>query len=304
MRQTQNRTLGSRPLDEVVDATRALYARADQKRLAWDLWFHTCHHAAGLARVLRTGGTQNGWREELADTTLWLFTLISRASGVRVASGDTEPDLEAVVHVSGRCSDLLWLRYPGVCPTCLHSGRDVPPISDGPLVCSCSPLLADQLGPKVLRGLAPQLQSLIVERAPLRPTSVDAWQKYLSHVFQRSMRGVSEQHLGALVAEQVGFVCDAILRLYSYTLERPPTRDEAVWRRTCFELELANLTCLAFLTAEKGGERLSSLIDGRYPSNSLGDLTCWACKQSLCSCNLRLAPHDIRVAELLTLMAS
>src|SRR5437899_2568629 len=170
MTQTPSRTLGSRPLDDVVDATRALYANADRKRLAWDLWFHTCHHAAALARTLRTEGTHGGWRNDLADTTLWLFTLISRASDVRAASDDNERNLDAVVRISGRCSDLLWLRYPSMCPTCLRGGRDPLPISQGPLLCSCAAIVADQLEPRELRTLAPRLRSLAVERALLRPT--------------------------------------------------------------------------------------------------------------------------------------
>ena len=94
--------IGSRSIDEVIDATRQLYAHADKKRLAWDLWFHTCHHASALALALRTGATRDVQLRELADTTLWLFTVISRSSEPIVLDSGSEPDLNAVVRILGR----------------------------------------------------------------------------------------------------------------------------------------------------------------------------------------------------------
>src|SRR2546427_3249256 len=146
--------LGSRSLDELVAETRRLYARADQKRLAWDLWFHTCHHAAELARTLRTCGTAEEWKQELADTTLWLFTLIARAAGARL-SGRTQgpPSLDSVIRISGGCSDLLWLRYPGVCPSCLKRLSERATVADEPVACSCEGHVVDQLKPEEHKDL-------------------------------------------------------------------------------------------------------------------------------------------------------
>jgi len=304
MTSNQVQGIGSRSIDDVIDATRRLYATADKKRLAWDLWFHTCHHVGALALALRTSASRDDQVQELADTTLWLFTVLSRASEPLIKQEESEPDLQSIVRILGSGSDQLWLRYPGQCPVCLDSKGNKPSTTTVN-ACRCELPNLGQLPPKQLRSLVPRLRKLGAARATQRPLSLDAWQELLTQIYMTHLNSVSHLELASIVSEQTGFVSDSMLRLYSYTFDKaPPTGEEVKWRATWFGLELARLTGLILLAASKIGESLASAVGRRYSLNTEADLTCWACKQSSCACRLCIAPHDVSVRELLGRMAS
>jgi hypothetical protein len=107
----------------------------------------------------------------------------------------------------------------------------------------------------------------------------------------------SRDGLAAMIGEQVGFVSDAILRLYSY--KSVPDVSSITWKRTWFEFELARMVSLSLLVAHCMNARLSAVLARRYRPGADGRLTCWHCGDTECTCQLIIAPHDISVEDLL-----
>ncbi len=292
-------SLGSRDLDEIVRETRRLYATADSKRLVWDLWFHTCHHVAALAKAVRNDRPEEICNRELADSALWLFTFVGRASepGLMPEAGE-QPSVQTLIKVSGTLSDMLWLRYPGACPTCMaeYSERGK---SQEIRKCRCPSQLSDEVdSADVLRERQDVLRRIGAENAARRPESIDAWQELLAVIFHSVQLERRKQDLGVLLAEQAGFVSDTIVRLYSYTVTKPPAKEEVRWRQVWFEFEISRLTNLLFLMASKGGEQLSAVIGGRYGQHSKAEMSCPYCKRTECNCEILIAPFDFSVLEL------
>jgi hypothetical protein len=153
-----------------------------------------------------------------------------------------------------------------------------------------------------LRGAVSSLRLMGDERASKRPGTMDAWQRWLATIYGRALGSLSTWELTALTLEQVGSTSDAIVRLYSYSKRHPPTVEEVAWRRTRLELELARFLNFLFLVAEKGAKQLSTIVDTRYGPITNGMLVCWLCGQRECACPLLIAPHDVGIDELLSLM--
>jgi hypothetical protein len=210
--------------------------------------------------------------------------------------------LESLIAISGRCADLLWLRYPGVCPSCLQRVPQVAIANDWPKTCSCEGTILDDVETPDLRGTVQALRLLGEERRSTRPATIDHWQQLLATIYSRTLSSASLWQITAMVLEEIGSVSDAIVRLYSYSKGHPPTPEEVGWRRTRFELELARVINLLFLVTEKSGGRLSTIVEKRYGPPSDGALSCWSCGKRECECPLLIAPHDVDIDKLISLM--
>lgn len=112
-------TVGGMQLDEYVVKIAEIYSANDRNRSLWDVWCHALHHAAAIAERLRKKSPTARVFEEIADFSLWLFTAVNKLAGQlgHLKEQDQTP-LETLIRIQGGCSDLLWHRYPKICPLC------------------------------------------------------------------------------------------------------------------------------------------------------------------------------------------
>src|SRR3989442_7640886 len=105
--------VGQKPLDEFVDVVAKIYSAHDKHRSIWDVWCHTLHHAAGVAEQIRKGVHDDCLQREIADFSLWLFTMVLKLRGEFGRSeGSFEAPADKFIRIRNNCSDVLWQRYP------------------------------------------------------------------------------------------------------------------------------------------------------------------------------------------------
>src|SRR5260370_24223308 len=85
----------------------------------WDVWCDTLHHAAGFAEQIRRGVNDDCLQGEIADFSLWLFTMVFKLRGELGRSGGRfDAPADKFIRIRSNCSDMLWQRYPRLCPSC------------------------------------------------------------------------------------------------------------------------------------------------------------------------------------------
>ena len=145
---------------------------------------HALHHAAAIAEETRkqllTEAGDEKLRREIADLALWLFTMLVKLKGpLGMPIQINEVPQDTVVRISVRPSDLMWNRYPGVCPWCYcatHSHSSLR-IDEKELwqPCSCDELkiATREKVPEELSARANWTRRLALEHRDRRPQSLD-----------------------------------------------------------------------------------------------------------------------------------
>ena len=112
-------TVSQMQLDDYVAVVPNIYSTHDQNRSIWDVWSHTLHHAASSAELIRNGASADDLFKEVADFSLWLFTTVQKLSGrFGEQKSPNETPVDTVIRIKSGCSDLVWHKYPRVCPSC------------------------------------------------------------------------------------------------------------------------------------------------------------------------------------------
>src|SRR5882724_5757215 len=179
--------VGQLSLDEFVRVVATIYRAHDKRRSMWDVWCHTMHHAAGIAEQIRRGQSEKDLHTETADFSLWLFTMVLKLSGEFGSSeGRAETLQESFIRIKSSCSDLLWHKYPKLCPFC--SLRRIADNSDGSLngrLISCECLghqpKNEQSDARRERLMTVRLYSDQIHDEKL--TSMNDWQEMFGRIF-------------------------------------------------------------------------------------------------------------------------
>jgi len=113
-------TVGRMQLDEYVTVIAGVYATQDANRSIWDVWCHALHHGAAIVERIRRKSPAADLTREIADFALWLLTAVHKLSGHFGESrgGPSETNVEPFIRIASSCSDLLWHKYPRICPSC------------------------------------------------------------------------------------------------------------------------------------------------------------------------------------------
>ena len=313
-------------LDSFSAGCAAVYAAHDERRSLWDIWLHTHHHAAALAEQIRKRDRHGRLLPEVADFAVWLFTFQNRlrqhaaASGRRAAS-----DVAHVVQSVRTYDDVLWQRYPGVCPICVELGHLATGSAvDLPVPCKCVEFDFGDASESEARSRASKLRAFSTQRSLERPTCVDGWQQLLGGVYGAQTRKAPLLAIALHLLEELGELADAMIRLYSFTGEGPPTTEELSWRQRRLEDELADVSTTLLVLVEalghwiKVGNRwlawttdkaeaeagilLSGVVARRYWKEGEGTFICRHCREATCSCEVLLSPSGLGVDELLKIM--
>jgi NTP pyrophosphatase (non-canonical NTP hydrolase) len=327
-----NVNIGQLNLDAVVDAASAIYREHDRKRTLWDVWSHALHHAAAVAeeiRKLSTGATTDEkLKREVADLALWIFTMLSKLKGpVGVSIDDSETPQDWVVRISVNASELMWNRYPGVCPWCHFAARanGATQLDEAALLqpCRCDELqvVRNKKEKTALRARAKQTRMLAISHVGSRPQSLDKWQDMIRALYHARLALASLPDIALHLLEEMGEVSDGLIRMYTF-LERDfaHIEDEIVARQNRLEDELADVLSWLFGLVERMGsfvnnqdahnsltmsqpsanERLylSQILWAEYGSDEKGGFRCRHCEQLACTCHVSLIRDRGQVEEL------
>lgn len=90
-----------------------IWKRDADERSVFDLWLHVVDHAARVARAVRRQRPPEVI-DDVADTSVWLMSFIAHCAATTKAIDQ---------HVVFNCfpSDVIWNKYPGMCPGCFDS---------------------------------------------------------------------------------------------------------------------------------------------------------------------------------------
>jgi len=305
-------TVGLMQLDDYVQVVPRIYGAHDQNRSIWDVWCHTLHHGAAVAERIRKNEPRDKLYREIADFSLWLFTLVQKLSGRPARrKSPNETDVETLIRIARGCSDLLWHRYPGVCHLC-YARRTR--IGSRPLLdlCDCAAQPPDCRDKKTKRQDSKDLRRFSEANRSRKPKTIDLWQIMFGGVFKANIERLSLLEIGFHLMEELGEVSDALVRMYSYT-ENDFRAGEPGWRQARLEGQIADVFSWLFGLVEKLNylERteteanrkgagtgspppeqvsLSGVIWRRYGSDRLRSFRCPACDRDVCACRLLFVP--------------
>jgi NTP pyrophosphatase (non-canonical NTP hydrolase) len=310
---------GNLDLDDFVKEIQNIYDNQDQKRSIWDVWLHANHHASAIGEEVRKNKPGGTLLVEIADFAMWLFTFLVKLQGTTgKAKAADHREEESLIRVTMGFSDLLWHKYPGMCPVCYWrrtDGGNRKKEKNKHFGDSCDCLLFDiesrdqsdkKPHTKALRAYAREI-------IKCKPVSVDDWQEMFARIYKANLRHIDLRDTAFHLLEEMGEVSDAIVRIYTYSTSVPPPPKELPWRQMWLEGEIADVSSWLLALVEKldfiretadeydkwryKGERpfaartkiqLSRIIWTRYGSDERKCFYCPHCKETTCTCEVRL----------------
>ena len=319
-------SIGTLPLDDFVEAVAGIYAEKDIKRSVWDVWLHTVHHAASIGEEARKYKPGEKLYVEIADFSMWLFTFVGKIRGPLGSQVKYQSEAESAIRTEVEFSDLIWNKYPRVCPVCFGRRLDhgvALPDAELANTCDCPLHPVEDRDPKRVRPHIDQLRLYAdqLRREGHMPKSVDEWQKIFDKIFEANLRHLSLTSIAFHLLEEVGEVSDAMVRMYTYT-ELDFKAMEPTWHQYSLENEIADVCSWLFTlvnhlrvipdiikeyeiflwgreTSKKEEIKLSNIIWGRYGDDTLERLHCPHCKATeKCACKIVFVPYDADMAIL------
>lgn len=312
-----SKTIGKLQLDDLVEGVNGIYSSKDERRSIWDVWMHANHHAAGIAEEVRKRDTRELY-VQIYDFSMWLFTMIRKLQGqIGIPKPPDESPKERVIRIGRPFSDMLWQRFPGMCPFCYLRRTAGEKQREGQLgfsdPCDCLPNDAtrrskNEKGP---HALALRAFSQTIEAR--KPTGVDEWQQMFGAIFAANLPRLGLSEIVLRLLEEMGEASDALARMYTYNDETFPA--EIPIRQVWLEGELSDVSSWLFAVVEKlgsgrngsiGAHRvlLSQIIWNRYGSDELQGFKCWKCRQPSCTCPIIFVPPDRPVEDMQAALAA
>lgn len=316
--------IGQMQVDQFVDAIHRIYSNKDEKRSIWDVWMHANHHASAIGEEVRKGISGRGLLTEIADFSMWLFTAVNKFRGEIGVLKKGESEQESIIRIGYSFSDLIWNKYPGLCPVCYwrrtegdRNGENGPGFS---YPCDCLLYDVERRNQNQKRQHTKALRAFSKDESPKKPGGIDQWQDMFARIFSANLQHLTLPSIAFHLLEEMGEVSDAMVRMYTYR-EEDFVDGEPSWRQIWLEDELADVSSWLFTLVEKldtvrqtaneldewqFGEvlrtkriTLSQILWKRYGSDDLKDFICPhpPPQKSVCTCPLILVPTDRSVRD-------
>lgn len=316
-------------LDDFISTVRGIYDTQDAKRSSWDIWLHANNHAAAIGEEARKYEPGEKLLQEIADFSMWLFTLVGKIIATYGAPINSHGIEETTIRIDNEFSDLVWNKYPRMCPVCFwRRTKEGMKISSKDFNRPCDCLLypvesrdqsEDEKRDHIKKLHIKKLHKYAKEHYSDKPPSVDLWQGMFYDIYRSNLRHLRLQDIAFHLLEEVGEVSNAMSRMYTYGKDKFKP-GEPSWHRIYLENEIADVASWLFTlvnslelipriastfqkyvfgsTVMRDDQiTLSGIIWGRYGANVLNKLYCPHCKSSpICECPIILVSTD----ELLT----
>lgn len=306
--------VGSLDLDAFVDAVRGIYSVKDKERSVWDVWLHAKHHAAAIGEEIRKHKPGEELLYEIADFSMWLFTFVGKIKGTFEIEPTRGKVAESTIRTEKESSDIIWNKYPRICPTCFWRRSNNSSVLEGAefsRTCDCLLYDVETRNQETKRSRVRKLRKYANARENYekKPRTVDLWQGMFGEIFKANLRHLGLVDIGFHLLEEVGEVSDAMVRMYTYTNDFK--EGEPTWRQIWLEEEIADVFSWLFTLVNslqmipdiaeayikyisedfklpKHQIKLSRIIWRRYGSNDLGKFWCQLCQEPQCRCKIKL----------------
>jgi NTP pyrophosphatase (non-canonical NTP hydrolase) len=223
-------------LDDHIHDIQLIWNRLDSERPIYDTWLHTVNHASKLGEQVRRGRF-NKLLDELGDTVMWFLTFVGKLQ----QPTDTRRvriDEERLLYVPQSLSDIVWSKYPNLCPVCFFYYYE----SDRKdelwgKKCQCllhprevetrnellSPNERDELNQKKLEKVeALSDYATQAQKRCEQISKVSDLQDMFERIYQVNIDSWSLESITFHLLEEIGEVSDAIVRVYTYARKKKP----------------------------------------------------------------------------------
>lgn len=311
-------TIGNVPLDEFVKTVSGVYKRQDKKRSIWDVWLHANHHAAAIGEEVRKSKPGEKLLVEIADFSMWLFTFAGKIRGTYQAVNDDTLNIEEfTIRSEMEFSDIIWNKYPKLCPVCFWNRVKIGLKPSDPAfieACDCLVHEVEDRDQSKKRVHVVKLRNYAKDNLDKKPISVDDWQNMFRQIFEANLRNLKLADIAFHLLEEVGEVSDSMVRMYTFHTGHKGDfkRSEPKWRQVWLEEELADVTSWLFTLVNslrfvpeivkdfqkylfgttalqmEPEFKLSRIIWNKYGNQGLTDLFCPYCGEKKCKCSIVL----------------
>jgi NTP pyrophosphatase (non-canonical NTP hydrolase) len=106
----------SASIDDLAEAVRKIWGQRDTVRPPLVQWLGVVAHTSRLVEFVR----RTHWDKvviEIGEIFVWWLSFLNRLAQEPVANNALALT-NAVLYVPGKVSDIIWAKYPGVCPVC------------------------------------------------------------------------------------------------------------------------------------------------------------------------------------------
>lgn len=330
MNSITSESVGKLSLDDIVSIVPAIYKEKDTYRSVWDIWLHATHHGAAIGEELRKYKPGKKLLTEIADFSMWLFTFAEKIEGkFEQPAGENERIGEFTIKTEMRFSEIIWNKYPKVCPVCFWRRTK----SGLSIVGTCDCLLydvedrdrvegkeAEAVKNKEKRERVKALREYAKNEIKNKPNTIDEWQNAFGELYKANLRHSSLVDIGFHLLEEVGEVSDAMVRMYTYKGSNLEPRlnqiwleeeiaDVFSWLNTLVNslqiipdiskefLDYLNLKKLKAVTDDKIW--LSQIIWHGYGSEEQKKFYCPHCGKPKCECDISLIGENVLYSEFL-----
>lgn len=268
-------------LDDYFQDAATIWEQDRSERTVLDLWLHPVDHAARVVEAVRKERPIEVI-DELAATAMWLFTFLAKCRY-------PTHELDQLFRIDLDPSDLIWNKYPGMCPACFDflvteqlqlEGEAADRVEEvvmsrlpairanlvtwarqysRPATCMCLTRIGFAEERHGLFGSATsELNGLRLEYARLlreaghKPVSVSGIEEMFWQIFQNSYAVLPIERIAFHLLEEVGEATQALKGCYTFETEQGPwSSDMARPRVVKLEEELADVFSWLFATLLK-----------------------------------------------------
>ena len=326
-------TVGQLSLDDIVNSVLAIYDEKDKLRSVWDIWLHATHHASAIGEEVRKYRPGKKLLIEIADFSMWLFTFSGKIKGTFQDSEIKNRRIsESTIKTEKIFSEIVWAKYPRVCPVCFWRRMKNNVELLGP--CDCLIHNVEDRDVTETEEARKRKKKEKKERVKAlreyskkqviynnKPATIDEWQSMFGELYKANLQHLSLVDIAFHLLEEVGEVSDAMVRMYSYIghFDNDPRMNQIgleeeiadvySWLNTLVnglrimpDIAKEWMTYLGIPPNVNFGDSqilLSKIIWYRYGNDDKRAFRCWSCKELKCKCDLLLVGENVPFKQFL-----
>jgi NTP pyrophosphatase (non-canonical NTP hydrolase) len=219
-------------IEDYAEVIESIWPR-DRDRPIWLVWMHVMSHATEVCEEVR----KNRWHKvarELGEVVVWWLTFARRVT--QEPAKNSSDAVKLVPYINTTPSDIVWFKFPGVCPVCL--GRWIhahcQPTEAVPLLISqkmreinaffkanphCTCLAASKEVEYRDENFKKFTKQCVHEyarrtRARKKPASMRGMAEMLNTIFANNIEVLSVQEIAFHLLEEVGEVSKSLASLF------------------------------------------------------------------------------------------
>jgi len=218
-------------IEDYAEALGSIWPQ-DQDRPIWLSWLHVLSHATVACEEVR----KNRWHrvaKELAEVVVWWLTFTRRVTRPPRRTGEAD---RLVPYIGSSASDIVWYKFPRVCPVCLGRwlAEHCDPASDpGALIsakireinaffkenpyCTCLAAKKDvEERPQAFKSFIKKCVRTYARkvRQKSKPGSLKGMAEMINTIFANCIEVLSVEEIAFHLLEEVGEVSKSLASLY------------------------------------------------------------------------------------------